>query len=189
MKESSQVRIIGGKWRSRKITFLTETGVRPTSDRIRETLFNWLAPIIRGTRCLDLFAGTGALGFEALSRGAESVVMLDQSLLVVKSLRENVENLQAENCRIIHASVPNSVPILTPPLFDIIFLDPPFNQNLIAAASSWIEENKILMPEGFIYIEAEKTLSPLPIPDHWEVYRSKQAGNVGYHLLKRKAIC
>ncbi len=185
MKDSSQVRIIGGKWRSRKITFSIAAGIRPTPDRIRETIFNWLMPVIRGARCLDLFAGTGALGFEALSRGAESVVMLDQSLVVIKSLRENAENLNAENCRVIHATVPNSVPVLTPPAFGIIFLDPPFNQNLIAPVAQWLEENRILTPEAFIYIEAEKTLSPLPVPTNWELYRSKQAGNVGYHLLKR----
>ncbi len=180
-----QIRIIGGRWRSRKLHFPAIEGLRPTPDRVRETLFNWLAPIVNGARCLDLFAGSGALGFEALSRGAAHVAMIDQSKEVVAQLRKNAELLQADHIEFYCAQLPPFPSALQNYVFDIVFLDPPFHQNYIAKCVQWLEENpQCLAEEALIYIECESDLDPLPIPDHWQLLRTKKAGEVGYHLVK-----
>lgn len=183
---SGKVRIIGGRWRSRKITFPALPGLRPTGDRIRETLFNWLAPSIQGARCLDLFAGSGALGFEALSRGAASVIFVDRAIKVIESLKENAATLAAENVEFILGECPDQMPLLVnAPPFDIVFLDPPFNQGLIALASKWLEENQLITNQGLIYIETEINLSPLPVPQNWQILREKHTSSLYYYLLKR----
>lgn len=181
-----QVRIIGGRWRSRKIHFPALPGLRPTGDRIRETLFNWLAPDIVGARCLDLFAGSGALGFEALSRGAASVTFIDNAMEVIKALQANAAALNAENAEFILAECPRSMPALTQ-TYNIVFLDPPFNQGLVAAAAQWLEQNQVLAPSTLIYIETEKTLTPLPVPSNWQTLRAKHTSTLNYYLLKRDA--
>jgi 16S rRNA (guanine966-N2)-methyltransferase len=129
---SSKLRIIGGRWRGRKIRFLPLPGLRPTSDRIRETLFNWLMPTIKDARCLDLFAGSGALSFEALSRGAQSAVMIDQSPQVIAVLQENAALLKINTAEFYCATSPQGLKKLHLTPFDIVFLDPPFHQQLIA---------------------------------------------------------
>lgn len=183
----SQVRIIGGVWRSRKIHFVESPGLRPTPDRVRETLFNWLSQKIIGAYCLDLFAGSGALGFEALSRGAAHVMMVDEAYEVVCVLRENSVKLEATHLTIVQASVPTSA--FTPPHWvDIVFLDPPFYQGLIATSCVWLEAQAWLAPDALIYIEAEVQLRPLPIPPNWEIVKEKQAGQVMYYLIKRRPI-
>lgn len=182
-KKFSQVRIVAGRWRGRKINFPNVPNIRPTPDRVRETLFNWLAPYIVGANCLDAFAGSGALGFEALSRGAKSVTLIDQSAEVVSALKENAAILKAENIGIIQGRFPEILSVLKSQQFDIIFLDPPFKQNLIASSAQALIENNLLAKDALIYIEAEKELTTLPIPESWQILRSKIAGQVGYHLI------
>ena len=132
-----QVRIIAGKWRGRKVIFPDLPQIRPTPDRVRETLFNWLMDKIRDTDCLDLFAGSGIIGFEALSRGARHVVMIDSSPMVIELLYDNKRRLAANNLEIHQASVPINAPVNFGP-FDIVFLDPPFSSELIATCIQWL---------------------------------------------------
>ncbi|MBS0358303.1 MAG: 16S rRNA (guanine(966)-N(2))-methyltransferase RsmD [Proteobacteria bacterium] len=186
--KSSQgiLRIIGGKWRSRRIRF-SETGVRPTPDRVRETLFNWLAPIIPGAHCLDLFAGSGVLSFEALSRGAASIVTIDQSAEAIRFIEQNKQLLQAENMQLIKMQIPGNLSI-EKKSFDIIFMDPPFHQGLIELCCAWLREKELLAPNAYIYIETEADLNPLPIPSDWEIFREKKAGQVKYYLCRPISI-
>jgi 16S rRNA (guanine966-N2)-methyltransferase len=179
----NQLRIIGGRWRGRKLTFASLPGLRPTPDRVRETLFNWLSPDIHGSRCLDLYAGSGALGLEAASRGAARVVLVDAAREVVSSLREQVATLNASQVEIVQADAQQWLrgPAET---FDIVFLDPPFAAGLLTTAMQLIEANGWLAPEAFVYIEAEKGAS-LELPPGWYIYREKTAGQVDYRLIKR----
>lgn len=177
------LRIIGGKWRSRLIHFPEIAEIRPTPNRVRETLFNWLAPWIAGARCLDLFAGSGALGFEASSRGASFVLMIDRSLAVVQQLRENTKLLDATvQCECLQ--VPDDSIWDNQTGFDIIFLDPPFHQDYLQRCCQWLENSNHVNDGALIYIEAERELQPLPIPAHWQILKNKIAGQVGYYLVK-----
>lgn len=194
-----EVRIIGGKWRGRKLKFPAVHGLRPSADRIRETLFNWLMPYLEGANVLDLYAGSGALGFEAVSRGALSAIFIDKSKEVVQYLQQQIEIFKSDNCIAYTSQIPFDLNLftrpwpqffsknnLTPPLFDLIFLDPPFHQGLIKTTCEWLESQNYMSDEALIYLEAEESLNPLPIPTHWEIIRSKTSGQVGYHLVKRK---
>jgi len=188
LKTKNQVRIIGGKWRSRKLHFPDLPTLRPTPDRVRETLFNWLSPYIVGARCLDLFAGSGALGFEALSRGAASVVMIDQSPVVIKQLRENAKILNTEkDMEFFCESIPSKTFSLSPHQFDIVFLDPPFHQNYISQCCEWLEDTHCLAENALIYIEIESNMpQPLPIPESWKILKSQKAGQVSAYLIKKE---
>lgn len=179
----NKVRIIGGCWRGRKLAFPSEPGLRPTADRIRETLFNWLSPNLPGSRCLDLFAGSGALGFEAASRGATDVLLVDNSPPIIQQLQANKKLLKAETIHIIQASIPAPLPRQPKP-FDIVFLDPPFQKQLISTACHWLVTNHYLAKGALIYIETEAELATPPIPTDWEIIRAKQAGQVKYYLVK-----
>lgn len=149
---------------------------------MRETLFNWLQPVIPGARCLDLFAGSGALGLEALSRGAAEATLVDAHPAAVASLREHIGLLQANG----KAVRDDALRFLEgpPPAgpFDIVFLDPPFRQGLLESCLERLAEGWVV-PGGRVYVEAEAELEPLPLPAGWEVLRSKTGGQVGYHLL------
>lgn len=184
--QTGQLRIIAGKWRSRKIRFPALPGVRPTHNRIRETLFNWLDPYIEGSSCLDLFAGSGALGFEALSRGAAAVTLVDSIAEVIEALDKNSLLLQAENCEIIQVKIPESQPRFANAPFDIVFLDPPFHQNLIESTVSWMLAGNYLKSTSRIYIEVENGLEPLPIPDDWHVLKHKQTTSLDYYLILKE---
>lgn len=177
----SHIRIIAGKWRSRRVVFNTQTGVRPSPDRVRETLFNWLQPVIKGAHCLDLCAGSGVLGFEALSRGAEHVVMVDNSAAVVKQLHDNAKRLSADKLSIIRQEIP-AVLILPARSIDIIFLDPPFKQGKLAELTAWLATVDWLKPDAFIYIESESELTELSVPKNWSVYRQNHTRHVNYSL-------
>lgn len=182
-QEHSTLRIIGGEWRSRKIHFPTIAGLRPSADRIRETVFNWLTPAIRGAVCLDLYAGSGALGLEALSRGAQYVTFVEQDPVAIEHIEKHLSLFQAtDRAKVLQAYLPQS-PLKLRDKADIVFLDPPFQQDLVASICQWLIKQELLNADAYVYIEAETKLLPLPIPAHWEVYRSKQAGNVGYHLV------
>ncbi len=179
------VRIISGAWRGRRLQVPNVAGLRPTPDRVRETVFNWLRPWLSGAHCIDLFAGTGALCLEALSQGAARVVMVEKRPAIAANLRLSVAALAAENAEVVEA---DAIEHLAGPVeqFDIIFVDPPFQSDLIARSSQMIEQHGWLVSGGFAYIEAPREMATLPIPDSWELIRSQQAGNVGYHLARRR---
>lgn len=177
------VRIIGGKWRSRLIHFPEIPGLRPTQDRIRETLFNWLTPYIADANCLDLFAGSGVLGFEALSRGARFCCFVDNHPQVLASVRINAEKLAIKPAEfaIIRAQAPQLPPLPQAP-FDIVFLDPPFHQNLLATTIAGLVHSQALKSGALIYIEMEKDLD-LTLPDGWEIFRQQRTRTLIYQLV------
>jgi len=179
-----QVRIIGGLWRGRKLAVPDVTDLRPTPDRVRETVFNWLAPIIVGANCLDAFAGSGALGFEALSRGAVHVVMLDESAEVIKLLQSQAEIFKTKDAEIYRAAMPQQLKKPAKP-FDIVFLDPPFQKNLLLPSCFYLEDEGLLAKEAYIYLESRETLNAEQLPANWNIIKSKRAGQVGYHLVRR----
>ena len=183
-RAQNQLRIIGGRWRGRKLPLAARPGLRPTPDRVSETLFNWLAPVIQGSRCLDLYAGSGALGLEAASRGAAGVVMVDRAGEVVGSLRDQRAILDAGEVEVIQADVVQWLRGSPAQAFDIVFLDPPFRQGLLSETMQLLEANGWLAADAFIYIEAEKDLQT-DLPEGWVRYRSKQAGQVAYQLARR----
>ncbi len=180
------IRIIGGEWRGRKLKVPDLPHLRPTPDRVRETLFNWLSPYIAGAHCLDLFAGSGALGFEALSRGAASVVMVDESRMVIELLQTELKIFKANHAEIYCAKAPNG---LQPPKnpFDIVFLDPPYSENILLPCCFYLEEQHFLAPNAHIYLEARETIDEKNLPPHWEIMKSKRAGQVAYHLIRKTA--
>ena len=181
----SSVRIIGGELRSRRIIFSDIPGLRPTQDRIRETLFNWLAPYIRGATCLDLFAGSGVLGFESLSRGAKSVCFVDNHPKVLADLRVNAEKLTINSLQwtIIRGEIPNWMPQLPQAPFDIIFLDPPFHQGLLPAAIYLFAKYTSDCQGALIYMEMENTLT-LDLPPTWQIHRQEKTATLIYQLVK-----
>lgn len=178
-----QLRVIGGRWRGRKLSFPDVDGLRPSSDRVRETLFNWLQPIIEGARCLDLFSGSGALGLEALSRGAAEVVFVDSSPRAVASLRGHLQLLEADNGTVVQE---DSLAYLRGDhqAFDVVFLDPPFRQGLLEPCCRLLDSGAWVVPGGRVYLEAERELGEPVLPAGWEMLRAKQAGQVGYYLAK-----
>lgn len=185
--KKGQVRIIGGQWRGRKLTFPATEGLRPTPNRIRETLFNWLNPILPDAHCLDLFAGSGALGFEALSRGAQSVTFIEQSLPLIHYLKAQIKKLAIEDkTNVFHIDFPFNASRLFKPTsaFNLIFLDPPFHRKLIELACAWLIKENLLLPKSTIYIEMESSLKTLSLPENWEINHFKKAGQVTYALIK-----
>jgi len=179
--KTNQVRIIGGEWRSRRIGFHDHEGLRPSADRVRETLFNWLGQDLSGLGCLDLFAGSGALGFEALSRGAASVVMVEKSRSVCAALRSNADLLGAKNL-LVHCvdalEFASAAASDAAARFDLIFLDPPFRSNLLAQALTRVVP--LLRPGARIYVEGAAAFAP---SDGWRVLKQGRAGQVHYTLV------
>jgi len=158
-------------------------GLRPTPERVRETLFNWLSPIIQGARCLDLFAGTGALGLEALSRGAAAVVFVENSPKAAATLESNVARLGASGARVRRM---DAVEYLRRPAesgFDIVFLDPPFAADKLDELCRLIDAASILAGDARIYVEADRNRPELVLPTGWQTTRSRTAGNVRYSLV------
>ncbi|WP_372737022.1 16S rRNA (guanine(966)-N(2))-methyltransferase RsmD [Neptunomonas sp.] len=182
------LRIIGGEWRSRKLPFPEIEGLRPTPDRVRETLFNWLQNITPGARCLDLFAGSGALGLEALSRGADSVTFIDNAHEATRQLRDNLNLLKCQNGEIITSAALTWLEARqtdTEPRYDLVFLDPPFRKDMVPLICELLEKRNLLSDHAVIYIEAESELSQLTVPGNWQESRSKTAGQVTYRLFFR----
>jgi 16S rRNA (guanine966-N2)-methyltransferase len=179
------VRIIGGEWRGRRLKVPDIKDLRPTPDRVRETLFNWLSPFIAGSHCLDLFTGSGVLGFEALSRGANYVEMVDQSAEVITLLNKEVSEFKTENVSIYRATVPNGLHPAKKP-FDIVFLDPPYEANLLLPCCQYLEENNYLSDSAHIYLEARTNIKDNDLPRNWRFVKSKKAGQVHYHLAYRE---
>ena len=180
----NKLRLIGGEWRSRQLKVVDAPGLRPTPARVRETLFNWLQPEIIGSRCLDLFAGSGALGFEAASRGARTVVAIDNNPLACRVLHENAIHLNATQVKIVQT---DAFRYLTGDneTFDIVFIDPPFGQTLAAQSCQWLEDKGWLHPHAKIYLETETTLKLEGLPENWQLLKSKVAGDVAYRLFSR----
>jgi 16S rRNA (guanine966-N2)-methyltransferase len=185
--DSGRLRIIGGVWRSRRIEFAAATGVRPTADRIRETLFNWLQDVVPGARCLDLYAGSGALGFEALSRGARRVVLVDQDLRVVQQLQANADRLGAQDAEIVWSESLEYLAVCRTGPFDVVFLDPPFRDNVAADCCRQLEQYGLLAASAWIYLETDCRRPPPALPAHWRMLHNKAAGQVAYRLLRRDA--
>lgn len=173
-----KIRIIGGEWRSRIITFPNKIDLRPTPDRVRETVFNWLGQDLSGKVCLDLFAGSGVMGFEAASRGAKQVVMIELDSVVFKMLRANADQLKAMQ---IELKLMNAMTFIASDTrqFDVVFLDPPYRMGLLPKLLPLLSTH--LAKDALIYVESENFL----VSDEcWQVLRSKQAGKVCYQLLE-----
>ncbi|HET7570399.1 MAG TPA: 16S rRNA (guanine(966)-N(2))-methyltransferase RsmD [Gammaproteobacteria bacterium] len=175
----NEFRIIAGTWRSRRCTFPPRKGLRPTPDRVRETLFNWLGSRIEGARCLDLFAGSGALGLEALSRGAGRVVFVERDREAVQGIEANLARLNAAGAEVAPMEALDYL-ANTDEAFDVAFLDPPFGSGLLDLAVEPLRER--LRPDARIYLEFPMTAGPPPLPPGWRLLKSSKAGQVGYGL-------
>ena len=179
----SRVRITGGEWRSRLINVIDSPGLRPTPDRVRETLFNWLGQDLGGWQCLDLFAGSGVLGLEAASRGAARVTMVERDAKVASTLRQNAELLGADRLELVRGDALEFATLAARQgrSFDLVFLDPPYRQQWLDRL--WPVLPSIVTPDGSLYVEAEHALAP---PAPWQVARQGKAGQVNFHLLERQ---
>jgi len=185
-KGKSQLRIIGGQWRGRKLTFTPEEGLRPTQDRFRETLFNWLMHNVEGAHCLDLFAGSGALGLEALSRGASDVCFIDSSPQACAQIRQHLATLNSIKGQVKHADALSWVSTHTSAQpFDLVFLDPPFHQHLLGDCCKALEQNNLIHTNSYIYVESEKGHNE-QLPDHWQLIKEKQTQTKQLQLFQHK---
>jgi len=181
---SGQLRIIGGQWRGRKLQFPAVDGLRPTTDRIRETLFNWLAPDIHQARVADLFSGSGALGLEALSRGAAHCDFVDANDRVISALAENARTLQAEPRLTLHAQPTDRFLQQQTHPWDIVFVDPPFSQGMAVATCQQLEARQLLADNSLVYVETARDESTDGMPERWQLHRDKSAGGVAYRLYR-----
>jgi 16S rRNA (guanine966-N2)-methyltransferase len=185
--QQSQLRIIAGTWRSRRFGFNEQPGLRPTPDRVRETLFNWLSGHVEGARCVDPFAGSGALTLEALSRGAAWVLACDTSREVVNTLRGHLQTLDCDRAEVRQQDALALLATAPAAPFELAFLDPPFRQDLLAPACAALENNGWLSPDALIYTESECRPNELQSPSNWSLHREKRAGQVWYCLWQRNA--
>jgi len=187
--KSNTIRIIAGQWRGRRLPVLKYSGLRPTTDRVRETLFNWLMHDISGSKCLDVFAGTGVLGLECLSRGAEFVQFIESNSLAVNSIERSSEAFNSNKTSdslLINAdaiSVLHKTSVLK---FDIVFLDPPFNEGLIELSASLLEENSWLSDQAIIYVEWDVNRPEIKLPSNWVRFKSDKVGQSAYSLYRRE---
>jgi 16S rRNA (guanine966-N2)-methyltransferase len=183
----NSVRIIGGAWRGRRVSFPDIPGLRPTPDRVRETVFNWLQHSLAGTRCLDLFAGSCALGLEALSRGAAEVIFVEQVPAASRALQEQLVRLGGDHKgRVMEMGAARY--LRTPAkTFDVVFLDPPYGKDALAEYVPMLASGDWLSAGGLIYLENERAAGVPALPPHWEMLKSKSAGEVGYHLARVNA--
>ena len=180
----NKLRIIAGKWRSRQLVFADTPGLRPTPSRVRETVFNWLQHDVRASRCLDLFAGSGALSFEAASRGAKSVITVENNAMACRLINQNKVELSADQIQIKQIDVfkflaSDAIPV------DIVFLDPPFAKGLAQQACHWLEDKGWLTEQAKIYVEVESKMVLNEIPENWGCLNSKVSGEVAYYLFER----
>ena len=180
---NGQLRIIGGQWRGRKLSFTAAEGLRPTSDRVRETLFNWLAADIHGAKCLDLFAGSGALGLESLSRGATHCDFIDTSAAAIKQLQSHLQVLDGASRGHCHNDSALSFLTKAQQRWDIVFVDPPFGQDLLAPTCDLLNQLKSLSPGAMVYVESGAKEKLPDFPASWEPHREKKAGDVSYRLF------
>jgi len=183
-EQPGRLRIVAGKWRSRLLPIANVEGLRPTSERIRETLFNWLAPVLAGAKCLDLFAGSGALGLEALSRDAQSVVFVERSGVAVAALRECLEALDAKHASILNADAEAYLNGPATEQYDIVFLDPPFAADLAQDLCRLLAGGGWLAPGANVYLEQDRDQARPELPDGWRILKEKTTGNVRYSLMR-----
>ena len=180
-----EVRIIGGAFRGRKLPVLSAEGLRPSADRVRETLFNWLQFEIAGAKCLDAFAGSGALGLEALSRGAQSVTFMELNPQAAQQLKQNLQLLEVNNAQVLLADALQQLSTMNT-TFDGIFLDPPFNKGLMQPTIDCIFQQQLLRPSGWLYLEQEKSLPWPQMPEEWKCVREKTTAQVKYGLFRQQ---
>ena len=178
----NRVRIIGGDWRSRVLQFPDAPDLRPTPDRVRETLFNWLQFSTVGAHCLDLFAGSGALGYEALSRGASSVTALETHTQAASNLRQNARLLGTDKLNVVQQDALRWLDQPASQKFSVVFLDPPFSANLHQCCCELLQQHGWLAPNASIYLESGESLALLKLPTGWQLDRHKRAGDVHYGL-------
>ena len=182
-----EVRIIGGSWKRSKLSVADAAGLRPTPDRVRETLFNWLGQTLAGWRCVDAFAGSGALGFEAASRGAGEVVLVERDRRLVGRLEEAKARLKADAVRIVNTDAITFMARSAPGAYDLVFIDPPFDSDLAAPALA--AAARLVVPGGFVYLEAARPYEGIDgEPNGFELFRQARAGAVHFHLLRRTAF-
>ncbi|MDX1733170.1 MAG: 16S rRNA (guanine(966)-N(2))-methyltransferase RsmD [Halioglobus sp.] len=180
---SGQLRIIGGTWRGRKLRFYTGPGLRPTGDRIRETLFNWLSPVIHDARCLDLFAGSGALGLEALSRGAAHCDFVDSSKRAAAQIGAHLQALQASAAGTCHNQAADAFLRTATGPYDVVFIDPPFESSLAPAACAALVDRALLAPGAMVYLETSAAAERPAVPANWQLHREKTSGGVAFALF------
>lgn len=180
---TNQLRIIGGQWRGRKLAFASADGLRPTGDRLRETLFNWLMTDLPGSRCLDLFSGSGALALEALSRGATFATLIELNPQACRQIEENLTMLGCHNAELIQGDANNwlQTPNLQP--YNIVFLDPPFERHLWQQMIERLNHENLIADDGCIYIESPRNLI-LSVPEQWQLHKEKCAGDVCARLYR-----
>ena len=181
--QAGRLRIVAGNWRSRLLDIADVEGLRPTSERVRETVFNWLAPRIHGARCLDAYAGTGALGLEALSRGAAGVVFIEKSPVAAKQLRRNIDVLDAQGATVLQQDALDFLRKADTGPFDIVFLDPPFADDLVEETCRLLDQRNLLADDALVYVELPKNGVGAHFPAGWQVQKDKMAGNVRYMLV------
>ena len=179
-----RLRIVAGKWRSRLLPIADAEGLRPTSERVRETVFNWLAREVAGSHCLDVFAGTGALGFEALSRGAASATLLEISPEIAGVLESSARRLDATNVRIVCTDALTYLQQSADQTYDVVFLDPPFAEDLMEECCRLLHSNGWLTEHAAVYMEQGKGQATPALPPEWHVAKEKKAGNVKYVLAR-----
>lgn len=182
--KDNQLRIIAGKWRGRKIQFKSSEGLRPTGDRVRETLFNWLQQDIANAHVLDLFAGSGVLGFEALSRGAASVTFVDNHAAVIASLQENARVLQVQNLQIMQSDF---AALQIDKKFDLVFVDPPFKKGLLEKALAHLLQQQLLANGALLYLEHERELT-FNVSSAFTCLKQKVSGEVAYSLWQYQKV-
>lgn len=184
-----EVRIIAGLWRGRKLPVLNAEGLRPTTDRVKETLFNWLMNDVAGSRCLDCFAGSGSLGIEALSRQAQAVVFLEKFANAASLLKKNLTSLNSVKSTVIHTDTLQYLSQKNPEQgFEIVFIDPPFHHGFAPKVLKLLAENHWLAENALIYVETEKNHPHLELPHNWQVIKEKTAGQVISRLIQCRSI-
>ncbi|WOH36539.1 16S rRNA (guanine(966)-N(2))-methyltransferase RsmD [Thalassotalea fonticola] len=183
-QQTGQVRIIAGQFRGRKLPVIMADGLRPTTDRVKETVFNWLMPYLYNVKCLDCFAGSGSLGFEALSRGVRSTQFYELNAIAAKQIQDNIQLLKASNAKINKGSC---LALLEKEQqeFDLVFIDPPFRKGFVGQTAELLESKQLLADEAVIYIEVESELADLQLPVNWQLLKEKVSGQVAYRLYQR----
>ena len=181
-----QVRVIGGEWRGRKLSFPSKVSLRPTADRVRETLFNWLAPVVEGAHCLDVFAGSGALGIEALSRGAQRCDFVDTDQDAIDAIGQSLRSLGAHDRATLHKCAADKV-LTEDARWDIVFIDPPFEAGLGNGLLNRLAASQCLQDDGLVYFETRRSAPEMVPEQRYEIYREKTAGDVCFRRLRYRS--
>ncbi|MDP5214359.1 16S rRNA (guanine(966)-N(2))-methyltransferase RsmD [Pseudoalteromonas tunicata] len=184
---SGQIRIISGQYRGRKLPVKDVQGLRPTTDRVKETVFNWLMNDVRDTVVLDCFAGSGGLGFEALSRYASSVTFIEKDKIAAQQIESNISTLKNPNANLVHGDALQFI-ATNNRLFNLVFIDPPFRQGLAQPLCDLLVERNALAQDALIYLEVENELSDFKAPVNWSLKKEKTAGQVSYRLYQNGLV-